>query len=167
MNPMLPDDPEGKVSTCAENVFRIWEETKEKRSAQLIFSDLSTPKAADRETGERAFNVYDDMREKLIAKGIPENEIAFIHDADCPWRPADLEQRAGRIVRFGNKNAEVQIFRYTTSGTFDSYLWQTVHKEAGVHRADYEQQIARALLRGRGRNRAFLRRDSAPIRTTI
>jgi N12 class adenine-specific DNA methylase/adenine-specific DNA methylase len=170
INPLLPDEKVGKVSACADNVFSIWEDNKEKRLTQLVFCDLSTPKPADKETGERAFNVYDDMKEKLIAKGIPENEIAFIHDADtevrkkelfakvragkirvligstqkmgagtnvqdklialhdvdCPWRPSDLEQRLGRIVRQGNGNPEVEIFRYVTEGTFDSYLYQLV-----------------------------------------
>jgi hypothetical protein len=161
INPLLPDDPEGKVSACAENVFRIWEEHRAERSTQLVFSDLSTPKAADKETGERAFNVYDDLKEKLIAKGVPNQEIEFIHNADteakkaelfskvrqgkvrvligstqkmgagttvqtklialhdldCPWRPSDLAQRLGRIVRQGNKNPEVEIFRYVTEST--------------------------------------------------
>ena len=177
---MLPDDPEGKVATCADDVFRIWEETKEKRLAQLCFCDLSTPKNAI-ETIEKdgVFqmadfqNVYDDLRKKLIAKGIPAEEIAFIHEAntevrkkelfakvrkgqvrvlmgstqkmgagtnvqdrltalhdlDCPWRPSDLAQRLGRIVRQGNKNPEVDIFRYVTEGTFDSYLYQLVENK--------------------------------------
>jgi N12 class adenine-specific DNA methylase len=159
MNPMLPDDPEGKVSVCAENVFGLWERHREKRLTQLVFSDLSTPK------GDGSFNVYDDLRAKLIAKGVPEHEIAFIHDADteakkkelfakvrqgnvrvlmgstqkmgagtnvqdrlialhdldCPWRPSDLAQRLGRIVRQGNKNPEAEIFRYVTEGTFVLY----------------------------------------------
>ena len=149
-----------------ENVLRIWQETAEERSTQLIFCDFSTP-------GKDKFNVYDDIRKKLIERGIPEEEIAFIHDADtekkkealfekvrsgsvrvlmgstqkmgagtnvqdrliathdldCPWRPADLEQRAGRIVRQGNNNPEVHIYRYVTEGTFDSYLWQTVESK--------------------------------------
>ncbi|HCC34792.1 MAG TPA: helicase [Ruminococcaceae bacterium] len=173
INPMLPDDPEGKVAACADNVFRIWEESMETRLTQLVFSDLSTPKPADKETGERAFNVYDDVRDKLIAKGVPAEEIAFIHeantevkkkelfakvrkgqvrvlmgstqkmgagtnvqdrlialhDADCPWRPSDLAQRLGRIVRQGNKNPEVEIFRYVTESTFDSYLYQLVENK--------------------------------------
>ena len=160
MNPLLPDDPNSKVNACMENVLRIWQETAEERSTQLIFCDFSTP-------GKDKFNVYDDIRKKLIERGIPEEEIAFIHDADtekkkealfekvrsgsvrvlmgstqkmgagtnvqdrliathdldCPWRPADLEQRAGRIVRQGNNNPEVHIYRYVTEGTFDSYLW--------------------------------------------
>jgi hypothetical protein len=159
INPMLPDDPEGKAATCANNVFRIWEESKDNRSTQLIFSDLSTPH------GDGNFNVYDDMKTKLIAKGIPAHEIVFIHEADteakkkelfakvrkgqirvlmgstqkmgagtnvqdrlialhdldCPWRPADLAQRLGRIVRQGNKNPVVQIFRYVTEGTLVLY----------------------------------------------
>jgi hypothetical protein len=173
INPLLPDDPEGKVAACADNVFRIWEETKGEQQAQLVFSDLSTPKAIGKETGERAFNVYDDMKAKLTAKGIPAEEIAFIHDADtevrkkelfarvrkgqirvlmgstqkmgagtnvqdrlialhdldCPWRPSDLAQRLGRIVRQGNNNPEVEIFRYVTEGTFDSYLYQLVENK--------------------------------------
>jgi hypothetical protein len=170
IHPMLPDDPEGKVSVCADNIFGIWEKHKDQLSAQLVFSDLSTPKPADKETGERAFNVYDDLKQKLIAKGVPASEIAFIHDADteakktelfakvrkgqvrvllgstqkmgagtnvqdrlialhdldCPWRPSDLAQRLGRIVRQGNQNPEVEIFRYVTESTFDSYLYQLV-----------------------------------------
>jgi N12 class adenine-specific DNA methylase len=173
INPMLPDDPDGKVALCAANVFRIWEQTRERRLAQMIFCDLSTPKPAGRDTGERAFNVYDDMKAKLVARGVPENEIAFIHDADteakkkelfakvrkgqvrvlmgstqkmgsgtnaqdrlialhdldCPWRPSDLAQRLGRIVRQGNKNPEVEIFRYVTESTFDSYLYQLVENK--------------------------------------
>jgi hypothetical protein len=167
INPMLPDEPEGKVATCADNVFRIWEETKENRSAQLIFSDLSTPKS------DGTFSVYNDIKSKLIEKGIPEDEISFIHDADtearkkelfakvrkgqvrvligstqkmgsgtnvqnrlialhdadCPWRPSDLAQRLGRIVRQGNMNPKVQIFRYVTESTFDSYLFQLVENK--------------------------------------
>jgi hypothetical protein len=164
MNPLLPDHEGSKVNACTDNVFRIWDDTKGGRLTQLVFCDFSTPNKDGR------FNVYDDIKVKLIERGVPEHEIAFIHDADtetrkkelfakvrqgkvrilfgstfkmgagtnvqdrliaihdadCPWRPADLEQRAGRIVRQGNKNEEVQIFRYATSGTFDSYLWQTV-----------------------------------------
>jgi hypothetical protein len=168
INPMLPDDPEGKVAACADNVFRIWEESKVNRSTQLVFSDLSTPKndgqrdAAPNE-GVVFTDVYNDLKRKLIAKGVPEHEIAFIHsadteakkkemfakvrkgqirvlmgstqkmgagtnvqdrlialhDLDCPWRPSDLAQRLGRIVRQGNKNPIVKIFRYVTEGTFD------------------------------------------------
>jgi hypothetical protein len=169
INPMLPDDPNGKVSVCADNVFRIWEETRDKRSAQLVFSDLSTPKGYTESVETDGVyqvadfqNVYDDLKKKLIAKGVPAEEIAFIHDAntearktelfakvrkgqvrvligstqkmgagtnvqdrlialhdlDCPWRPSDLAQRLGRIVRQGNKNPEVEIFRYVTEGTF-------------------------------------------------
>ena len=167
MNPLLPDDPTSKVNLCMENVFRIWENTADKRLTQLVFSDFSTPNKDGR------FNIYDDIKEKLVANGIPDHEIAFIHDADtetkkkelfarvrqgkvrilfgstfkmgagtnvqdrliashdvdCPWRPADLEQRAGRIIRQGNKNESVKIFRYATNGTFDSYLWQTVESK--------------------------------------
>jgi len=167
INPMLPDDPKGKVSTCADNVFRIWEETKNKRLTQLVFSDLSTPK------GDGSFNVYDDLKTKLLAKGIPEREIAFIHsadtetkkkelfakvrkgqvrvligstqkmgagtncqdrlialhDLDVPWRPSDLAQRLGRIVRQGNKNPVVEIFRYVTESTFDGYMFQLIENK--------------------------------------
>jgi len=167
INAMLPDDPDGKVSSCADNVFRIWEEHKGKRLAQLVFSDLSTPKS------DGKFNVYSDLKVKLIAKGVPEHEIAFIHsadteakkkelfakvrkghvrilmgstqkmgsgtnvqdrlialhDLDCPWRPSDLAQRLGRIVRQGNRNPEVEVFRYVTEGTFDSYLYQLVENK--------------------------------------
>lgn len=167
INALLPDDPEGKVAFCADDVFRIWEDTRETRMAQLCFCDLSTPK------NDGTFNVYADMRDKLTAKGVPEEEIAFIHDAnteakkkeffakvrkgqirilmgstqkmgagtnvqdrltalhdlDCPWRPSDLAQRLGRIVRQGNKNPEVDIYRYVTEGTFDSYLYQLVENK--------------------------------------
>ena len=167
IQPLAPDDPNGKVSVCAQNVYRIWEQTREKRSAQLVFCDLSTPKA------DGSFNVYDDLRRKLMDMGVPEEEIAFIHDADsdakkkalfarvrlgqvrvlmgstqkmgagtnvqdclialhdldCPWRPSDLSQRLGRIVRQGNENPEVEIFRYVTEGTFDAYLYQLVENK--------------------------------------
>ena len=167
INPLLPDDPDGKVAVCAANVYRIWEQHREKRLTQLVFCDLSTPKT------DGTFNVYDDLKAKLMAKGIPEHEIAFIHNADtearkkelfakvrkgqirvlmgstqkmgagtnvqdklialhdldCPWRPSDLAQRLGRIVRQGNKNPEVEIFRYVTEGTFDSYLYQLVENK--------------------------------------
>ena len=165
----LPDDPDSKVNICVDNVFRIWTETKENKSTQIIFSDMSTPKG----NGSGIFNIYDDIKAKLIAKGVPKEEIAFIHDAktdlqkdeifskvrkgsirvllgstskmgagtnvqnkliamhdlDVPWRPADLEQRAGRIVRQGNENQEVFIYRYVTENTFDSYLWQTIENK--------------------------------------
>jgi len=167
MNPLLPDYEGSKVNACTDNVFNIWNATAKDRLTQLIFCDFSTPNKDGR------FNVYDDMRVKLIERGIPESEVDFIHnadsdtkkkelfakvrqgkvrvlfgstfkmgsgtnvqdrliaihDADCPWRPADLEQRAGRIIRQGNQNPEVLIFRYATNGTFDSYLWQTVQKK--------------------------------------
>lgn len=167
MNPLLPDNPDSKVNTCIKNVFSIWEASSEKNSTQLIFSDMSTPK------GDGEFNVYDDIRDKLVEMGIPKKEIAFIHEAntdkqkeelfakvrkgevrilmgstqkmgsgtnvqnklialhdlDVPWRPADLEQRAGRIVRQGNENEKVNIFRYVTENTFDSYLWQTIENK--------------------------------------
>jgi N12 class adenine-specific DNA methylase len=167
MNPLAADDENNKTSVCARNVYGIWEQSKEQRSAQLVFCDLSTPK------NDGSFNIYDDLKRKLMEKGIPEDEIAFIHDAntetrkaelfakvrsgqvrvlmgstqkmgagtnvqdrlialhdlDCPWRPSDLAQRLGRIVRQGNLNPEVEIFRYVTEGTFDSYLYQLVENK--------------------------------------
>ena len=167
INPLAADDPNGKVAVCARNVFCIWEQTKEKRSAQLVFCDLSTP------TTDGSFSVYDDLKKKLMDAGIPEEEIAFIHtadseakkkelfskvragqvrvllgstakmgagtnvqdklialhDLDCPWRPSDLQQRLGRIVRQGNENEEVEIYRYVTEGTFDAYLYQLVENK--------------------------------------
>ena len=167
INPLAADDENGKVSICAKNIFDIWEKTKEKCSAQMVFCDLSTPK------GDGSFNVYDDLKKKLMEKGIPEEEIAFIHDAntetrkkelfakvrsgqvrvimgstqkmgagtncqdrlialhdlDCPWRPSDLAQRLGRIVRQGNQTPEVEIFRYVTENTFDAYLYQLVENK--------------------------------------
>ena len=202
INPLFPDNPGSKLNMCVKNVFRIWEDGQADKLTQLIFCDLSTPKAAAAATRDRTamaagnkvaggtelhalgnlledikpdapFSVYEDIRSKLIAMGIPEREIAFIHDAntdakkkelfakvrsgrvrvlmgstfkmgagmnvqdrlialhdlDCPWRPGDLEQRKGRIVRQGNKNPTVHIYRYVTEGTFDSYLWQTVENK--------------------------------------
>ena len=167
INPLLPDNPDSKVNVCVKNVFSIWDKTKENKSTQLLFSDMSTPK------GDGEFNIYDDIRDKLVAMGIPKEEIAFIHEAnsdkqkdelfakvrkgdvrillgstqkmgagtnvqnklialhdlDVPWRPADLEQRAGRIVRQGNENKEVNIYRYVTENTFDAYLWQTIENK--------------------------------------
>ena len=167
INPLAADDPNGKVAVCARNVYKIWEQTKEQRSTQLVFCDLSTP------TKDGSFNVYDDLKKKLMEQGIPEDEIAFIHDADsevkkkalfakvragqirvlmgstqkmgagtnvqdrlialhdldCPWRPSDLQQRLGRIVRQGNENEEVEIYRYVTEGTFDAYLYQLVENK--------------------------------------
>lgn len=167
IQPLAPDDPDGKVAVCARNLYRIWERTKEKRSTQLVFCDLSTP------TTDGSFSVYDDLKKKLLDAGIPEDEIAFIHDADseakkkelfakvragqvrilmgstqkmgagtnvqdrlialhdldCPWRPSDLQQRLGRIVRQGNENKEVEIYRYVTEGTFDAYLYQLVENK--------------------------------------
>lgn len=167
INPLLPDNPDSKVNVCVKNVFSIWDKTRENKSTQLLFSDMSTPK------GDGEFNIYDDIREKLVAMGIPKEEIAFIHEAnsdkqkdelfakvrkgeirilmgstqkmgagtnvqnklialhdlDVPWRPADLEQRAGRIVRQGNENKEVSIYRYVTENTFDAYLWQTIENK--------------------------------------
>lgn len=164
INDMLPDFEGSKVNACIDNVFRIWQETAEKRSTQLVFCDLSTPK------GEEQFSVYTDMRKKLIERGIPADEIRFIHEADteakklelfkkvrrgevrilmgstqkmgagtnvqdkliashdidCPWRPSDLEQRAGRTIRQGNENPEVEMYRYVTEETFDAYLYQLV-----------------------------------------
>jgi hypothetical protein len=115
MNPLLPDFEGSKVNAYTDKVFEIWSDTGSDRLTQLVFCDFSTPNKDVR------FNVYDDIKTKLIKRGIPENEIAFIHDADCLWRPADLEQRAGRIIRQGNDNPEVQIYRYATSGTFVLY----------------------------------------------
>ena len=187
MNPFLPDDPGSKVNACVQNIVRIWREGAAEKLTQLVFCDLSTPRgkaasekeAADADTllademGSENFNVYDDIRAKLIAQGIPQEQIAFIHEAntevrkkelfakvrsgqvrvlmgstakmgagtnvqdrlaashdlDCPWRPGDLEQRAGRIVRQGNRNKDVYIYRYVTEATFDAYLWQTVENK--------------------------------------
>ena len=197
LNPMLPDDPESKVNQCVRNILQIWRDGQADKLTQLVFCDISTPKAAPSkrvakaaggldspelralemltEPGDAAppFSVYDDIRSKLIASGIPPGEIAFIHDAntearkkelfakvrsgqvrvlmgstfkmgagmnvqdrlialhdlDCPWRPGDLEQRKGRIVRQGNQNPTVHVYRYVTEGTFDSYLWQTVENK--------------------------------------
>ncbi|HES9299210.1 TPA: DEAD/DEAH box helicase family protein, partial [Streptococcus pyogenes] len=167
INPLLPDDPNSKVNVCVKNIFSIWDKTKEKSSTQLVFSDMSTPK------GDGEFNIYDDIRNKLVNMGIPKEEIAFIHEADTdkqkdelfskvrrgevrvllgstqkmgagtnvqnklialhdldvPWRPSDLEQRSGRIVRQGNENDKVNIFRYVTENTFDAYLWQTIENK--------------------------------------
>ena len=167
MNELLPDYPESKVNACVEEVYNFWEQGQEKRLTQLVFCDLSTPKT------DGSFSVYNDVRDKLIAKGVPPEEIAFIHDAntetrkkelfskvrrgavrilmgstfkmgagtnvqdliiashdlDCPWRPRDLEQRAGRTVRQGNKNPKVDIVRYVTEGTFDAYLYQIIENK--------------------------------------
>jgi N12 class adenine-specific DNA methylase/adenine-specific DNA methylase len=201
INPMLPDNPDSKVNMCVNNVFRFWHDGKDKKLTQLIFCDISTPKvraaakekravraggkladgtelhafqdASPKADAQEAFSVYSDIRDKLIARGVPAGEIAFIHDADtevkkkelfakvragqvrvlmgstakmgagmnvqdlliashdldCPWRPGDLEQRSGRIIRQYNTNPEGHIFRYVTEGTFDSYLWQTVENK--------------------------------------
>ena len=201
INPDLPDDPNSKVNRCVDNIHRIWQDGQADRLTQLVFCDLSTPKtgatgakaaktaggnldspelhaleaAIDAETGpeEPPFTIYDDIREKLVARGIPREQIAFIHEAntetrkkelfakvrsgqvrvlmgstfkmgagmnvqdrlvalhdlDCPWRPGDLEQRSGRIIRQGNRNKEVHIYRYVTESTFDAYLWQTVENK--------------------------------------
>ena len=199
INPDLPDDPGSKVNRCVNNIHRIWQDGQAEKLTQLVFCDLSTPKgkaaqsgriaakgtdnpelhaleaAIDAETGpeEPPFTIYDDIREKLIARGIPREQIAFIHEAntetrkkelfakvrsgqvrvlmgstfkmgagmnvqdrlvalhdlDCPWRPGDLEQRSGRIIRQGNRNKEVHIYRYVTESTFDAYLWQTVENK--------------------------------------
>lgn len=130
INPLAADDPNGKVAVCARNVFRIWEQTKEKRSAQLVFCDLSTP------TTDGSFSVYDDLKKKLMDAGIPEEEIAFIHTADSEAKKKELfskvragQQRLGRIVRQGNENEEVEIYRYVTEGTFDAYLYQLVENK--------------------------------------
>ena len=167
MNPMLPDDPNSKLNVCARNVLKIWEEGKDQKLTQLLFCDLSTPK------NDGNFNVYDDIRKKLIAAGVPENEIEFIHNADTEakkaalfskvrsgdvrvllgstakmgagtnvqsrlvavhhldvgWKPSDMTQRNGRIIRQGNMNKEVKVFNYVTEGTFDSYLYQTLENK--------------------------------------
>lgn len=167
MNELLPDYPDSKVNACVEEVYQFWEQGREKRLTQLLFCDLSTPKT------DGSFSVYNDVRDKLIAKGVPPEEIAFIHDAntevrkkelfskvrrgavrilmgstfkmgagmnvqdliiashdlDCPWRPRDLEQRAGRTVRQGNQNPKVDIVRYVTEGTFDAYLYQIIENK--------------------------------------
>ena len=167
LNDMLPDEENSKAATCVEKAYEIWENTKEQKSAQLIFCDLSTPK------GDGTFNVYEDIKNKLMEKGVPEQEIAFIHDAntelrkaelfakvrsgqvrfllgstakmgagtnvqdrlialhhlDVPWRPSDIEQQEGRILRQGNQNDKVKIFRYVTEGTFDSYSWQLIENK--------------------------------------
>ena len=164
LNEMLPDFEGSKINACIDNIYRIWEETADKKSAQLVFCDLSTPK------NDGTFSVYNDIRKKLIERGVPESEVRFIHEADtdvkkkelfqktrkgevrvllgstqkmgagtnvqdrlialhdidCPWRPSDLEQRAGRIIRQGNSNPEVEIYRYVTEQTFDAYLYQLV-----------------------------------------
>ena len=199
INPDLPDDPQSKVNQCVGNIYRIWDEGQPEKLTQLVFCDLSTPKSTvarkvakssagnldspavhaleamlDKENDDgTAFSVYDDIREKLVAMGVPREQIAFIHEAntevrkkelfakvrsgqvrvllgstfkmgagmnvqdrlvalhdlDCPWRPGDLEQRSGRIIRQGNMNPEVHIFRYVTESTFDAYLWQTVENK--------------------------------------
>ena len=199
INPDLPDDPNSKVNLCVDNIHRIWQDGQADRLTQLVFCDLSTPKGkaaqsgriaakgtdspelhaleaaidAETEPEEPPFTIYDDIREKLVARGIPREQIAFIHEAntetrkkelfakvrsgqvrvlmgstfkmgagmnvqdrlvalhdlDCPWRPGDLEQRSGRIIRQGNRNKEVHIYRYVTESTFDAYLWQTVENK--------------------------------------
>ena len=199
INPDLPDDPNSKVNMCVNNIYRIWEEGQPEKLTQLVFCDLSTPRGrtaqsgkiaakridnaelhaletaidAETEPEEPPFTIYDDIREKLVARGVPREQIAYIHEAntdarkkelfskvrsgqvrvlmgstfkmgagmnvqdrlvalhdlDCPWRPGDLEQRSGRIIRQGNKNKEVHIYRYVTEGTFDAYLWQTVENK--------------------------------------
>ena len=167
MNPLLPDDPNSKVNACINNVFDIYTKTSARHSTQLVFCDFSTPK------NDGSFNLYDDIRDKLVARGVPKEEIAFIHEADtevkkkelfskvrqgkvrvllgstskcgagtniqdklvalhhldCPWRPSDLEQREGRIIRQGNENSGVDIFRYVTESTFDAYLYQTIENK--------------------------------------
>ena len=199
INPDLPDDPSSKVNLCVDNIHRIWQDGQAEKLTQLVFCDLSTPKGkaaqsgriaakgtdspelhaleaaidAETEPEEPPFAIYDDIREKLVARGIPREQIAFIHEAntetrkkelfakvrsgqvrvlmgstfkmgagmnvqdrlvalhdlDCPWRPGDLEQRSGRIIRQGNRNKEVHIYRYVTESTFDAYLWQTVENK--------------------------------------
>ena len=167
INDMLPDEPESKVNRCVDNAFKVWEESAPDKGTQLIFCDLSTPKA------DGTFNVYDDVREKLVARGVPREEVAFIHEyntetkkaelfakvragqvrilmgstpklgagtniqdrlialhhLDCPWKPSDLEQQEGRILRQGNRNKQVKIYRYVTENTFDSYMWQILENK--------------------------------------
>lgn len=167
INPLLPDDPDSKVNACIDNVYRIWTEYADTKATQLVFCDISTPK------NDGSFNVYDDIRQKLVQRGIPAEQVRFVHEAnsdvqkkelfakvrsgqvriligstqkmgagtnvqdrlialhdlDAPWRPRDLIQRSGRIVRRGNQNAKVHIFRYVTNGTFDAYLWQTLENK--------------------------------------
>ena len=167
INDMLPDEPESKVNRCVENTFKVWEESSADKGTQLIFCDLSTPKA------DGTFNVYDDVREKLVARGVPREEVAFIHEyntetkkaelfakvragqvrilmgstpklgagtniqdrlialhhLDCPWKPSDLEQQEGRILRQGNRNKQVKIYRYVTENTFDLYMWQILENK--------------------------------------
>ena len=165
--PELPDDPESKVNACVGNVLKVWRDTEPQKGAQLVFCDLSTPH------GDGSFNVYDDIKQKLMAQGVPPEQIAFIHDAktdvqkaelfskvrkgqvrvllgstskmgagtnvqtrlaalhhlDCPWRPADIEQREGRILRQGNQFKSVKIFKYVTEGTFDAYNWGLIENK--------------------------------------
>ena len=167
INPLLPDDPGSKVNACVSKTFKLWEETYEEKLTQVIFCDQSTPK------GDGSFNVYDDIKQKLISRGVPPEEIAFIHDADTdtkkaalfakvrsgqvrvilgstskmgagtniqdklvalhhldvPWRPSDVEQQEGRILRQGNQNESVHIFRYLTESTFDAYMWQILENK--------------------------------------
>ena len=167
MNPLLPDDPASKLNACVRNVLQIWEDGREQKLTQLLFCDLSTPK------NDGQFNVYDDIKTKLLAAGVPESEVAFIHSADTEakkaalfskvrsgdvrillgstakmgagtnvqdrlvavhhldvgWKPSDMTQRNGRIIRQGNRNKEVKVFNYVTEGTFDAYLWQTLENK--------------------------------------
>ncbi|WP_222864794.1 helicase-related protein, partial [Serratia marcescens] len=167
INPLLPDDPNSKVNQSVNNILRIWKEGDANKLTQVLFCDISTPKK------DSQFNIYDDIREKLIRGGIPKEKVTFIHEAnteaqkkalfnkvqggivrvlmgstskmgagtnvqnklialhdlDCPWRPGDLEQRRGRIVRQGNINPQVHIYRYVTQDTFDAYLWQTIENK--------------------------------------
>ena len=167
MNPLLPDDPASKLNACVRNVLQIWEDGREQKLTQLLFCDLSTPK------NDGQFNVYDDIKTKLLAAGVPEGEVAFIHSADTEakkaalfskvrsgdvrillgstakmgagtnvqdrlvavhhldvgWKPSDMTQRNGRIIRQGNRNKEVKVFNYVTEGTFDAYLWQTLENK--------------------------------------
>ena len=186
INPLLPDDPGSKVNACVGNILRIWQDGQAEKLTQIVFCDLSTPRGKSsteteqtqqdeqpEETGIGDFNIYEDIRGKLVAQGVPREQVAFIHEAntearkkelfakvragqvrvllgstakmgagtniqdrlvalhdlDCPWRPGDLEQRAGRIVRQGNQNTEVHIYRYVTEATFDAYLWQTIENK--------------------------------------
>ena len=201
LNPLLPDSDTGKVNACADNIFAIWQRTSARRSTQMAFCDLSTPK------GNGDFNIYDDLRDKLIARGIPAEEIAYIHTAnteaqkkelfgkvrsgqvrvligstqkmgagtnvqkklaalhhlDCPWRPSDLQQREGRIIRQGNENDEVDIYTYVTENTFDSYLYQLVEGKQKFIGQIMTSKKPGALGGGHRRNRPVLCGDQGPL----
>ena len=191
-DPTLPDDPESKVNACVRNVLQVWQDTEEIKGTQLVFCDLSTPK------GDGSFNVYDDMKQKMMAQGVPPEEIAFIHDAktevqkaelfakvrkgqvrvllgstakmgagtnvqtrltalhhlDCPWRPADIEQREGRILRQGNMNQTVKIYKYVTENTFDAYNWSILENK---------QKFIGQLMNGKNPSRSCEDVDEAAL----